>query len=117
MNAAQNDSDNAFPESCFGAMKAELELVEYAGGPGAGRERTGHVRYYNESRRHSSLGTSPQPGSIVTGPSRNQRMDCPHKLKQLRLSVQTSGWHRHFCLCRPLGGTDISVCAEFSTDC
>jgi putative transposase len=56
MNAAANCYDNAFMESCFGTVKTELELVEYASGPEAVRELTSYIRYYNAERRHSSLG-------------------------------------------------------------
>lgn len=56
MSAAESVYDNAFMESCFGTVKTELELVEYASGPEAVRELTSYVRYYNGSRRHSSLG-------------------------------------------------------------
>jgi putative transposase len=56
MSAAANCYDNAFMESCFGTVKTELELVEYASGPAAVRELTSYIRYYNGERRHSSLG-------------------------------------------------------------
>ena len=56
MTAAESCYDNAFMESCFGTVKTELELVEYSGGPEAVRELSEYVRYYNEERRHSSLG-------------------------------------------------------------
>jgi transposase InsO family protein len=56
MSAAGNCYDNAFMESCFGTLKTELELVEYAGDAEALREISEYVRYYNEERRHSSLG-------------------------------------------------------------
>ncbi|HUQ69825.1 MAG TPA: DDE-type integrase/transposase/recombinase [Planctomycetaceae bacterium] len=56
MSAAESCYDNAFMESCFGTVKTELELVEYANGPEAGRELTSYLRYYNAERRHSSLG-------------------------------------------------------------
>ena len=56
MNEADNCYDNAFMESCFGTVKTELELVEYANGPEAVRELTSYIRYYNGERRHSSLG-------------------------------------------------------------
>jgi transposase InsO family protein len=56
MNEADNCYDNAFMESCFGTVKTELELVEYANGPEAVRELTSYIRYYNAERRHSSLG-------------------------------------------------------------
>ncbi len=56
MNAAESCYDNSFMESCFGTVKTELELVEYASGPEAMRELTSYIRYYNAERRHSSLG-------------------------------------------------------------
>jgi putative transposase len=56
MNKAENCYDNAFMESCFGTVKTELELVEYADGPEAVRDLTAYIRYYNGERRHSSLG-------------------------------------------------------------
>jgi transposase InsO family protein len=56
MNAAANCYDNAFMESCFGTVKTELELVEYADGPAAVRDLSSYIRYYNGERRHSSLG-------------------------------------------------------------
>jgi transposase InsO family protein len=56
MSAAESCYDNAFMESCFGTVKTELELVEYGGNPEAVREITEYIRYYNEERRHSSLG-------------------------------------------------------------
>lgn len=56
MSAAESCYDNAFMESCFGTVKTELEMVEYAGGPEAVRELTNYIRYYNADRRHSSLG-------------------------------------------------------------
>jgi putative transposase len=56
MSAAENCYDNAFMESCFGTVKTELELTEYADGPEAVRELTSYLRYYNGDRRHSSLG-------------------------------------------------------------
>ena len=56
LTEAESCYDNAFMESCFGTVKTELELVEYSGGPEALRELSEYVRYYNEERRHSSLG-------------------------------------------------------------
>ena len=56
MSAAGDCYDNAFMESCFGTLKTELELVAYAGDAEALREISEYVRYYNEERRHSSLG-------------------------------------------------------------
>ena len=56
MSRADNCYDNAFMESCFGTMKTEVELVEYGGDPEALREISEYIRYYNVTRRHSSLG-------------------------------------------------------------
>lgn len=56
MSAAESCYDNAFMESCFGTIKTELELVEYANSSEAVRELSNYIRYYNGSRRHSSLG-------------------------------------------------------------
>ncbi len=56
MSAAANCYDNAFQESCFGTVKTELELVEYASGSEAMRELSSYIRYYNAERLHSSLG-------------------------------------------------------------
>lgn len=56
MSAAENCYDNAFMESCFGTVKTELEMVEYASGSEAVRELSSYIRYYNADRRHSSLG-------------------------------------------------------------
>lgn len=61
MSAAAHCYDNAFMESCFGTVKTELEMVEYATPGDALRELTEYVRYYNVQRRHSSLGyTTPE---------------------------------------------------------
>ena len=56
MSGAGNCYDNAFMESCFGTIKTELELSEYADGVEAMRELSSYVHYYNVERRHSSLG-------------------------------------------------------------
>ena len=56
MSDADNCYDNAFMESCFGTLKTELELTEYADSLEAVRELSGYVSYYNRDRRHSSLG-------------------------------------------------------------
>lgn len=56
MSAAGHCYDNAFMESCFGTVKTELELVDYASDSEALRELSSYVRYYNTERRHSSLG-------------------------------------------------------------
>ena len=59
MSRADNCYDNAFMESCFGTVKTELELSEYADSTEAVRELSEYVRYYNRDRRHSSLGYLP----------------------------------------------------------
>ncbi len=56
MSAAETCYDTAFMESCFGTLKTELELVEYANGSEAARELAAYIRYYNAERRHSALG-------------------------------------------------------------
>ena len=56
MSAAGNCYDNAFMESCFGTIKTELQLVDYADDAEAVRELQEYVSYYNVARRHSSLG-------------------------------------------------------------
>jgi putative transposase len=56
MSAADNCYDNAFMESCFGTLKRELELVEYVDSMEAVRELSDYIHYYNNRRRHSSLG-------------------------------------------------------------
>jgi transposase InsO family protein len=74
MSAAGNAYDNAFMESCFGTVKTELELVEYANATQALQELTAYIRYYNTDRRHSSLNyatphefeNQPQPSSPIT---------------------------------------------------
>lgn len=70
MSGAENCYDNAFMESCFGTMKTELQLEDYASDAEAKREIGEYVDYYNRRRLHSSLGyvtpseferQSPQP--------------------------------------------------------
>jgi putative transposase len=56
MSDAGSCYDNAFMESCFGTLKTELELTEYADSLEAVRELSSYVRYYNLDRKHSSLG-------------------------------------------------------------
>lgn len=56
MSDADNCYDNAFMESCFGTLKTELEMTEYADSLEAVRELSNYLRYYNQDRRHSSLG-------------------------------------------------------------
>ena len=56
MSGEDNCYDNAFMESCFGTIKTELELVEYANSAEAIRELSSYITYYTMERRHSSLG-------------------------------------------------------------
>lgn len=56
MSAAGNCYDNAFMESCFGTIKTELQLVDYADYSAAVRELGDYIRYYNLERRHSAIG-------------------------------------------------------------
>ena len=56
MSEAGNCYDNAFMESCFGTLKTELELTEYADSVEAVRELSTYLHYYNQDRRHSLLG-------------------------------------------------------------
>jgi transposase InsO family protein len=55
MSRAANCYDNAFMESCFGAIKTELEMTEYQHSPQARGEVASYLAYYNAERRHSSL--------------------------------------------------------------
>jgi transposase InsO family protein len=56
MSEAGSCYDNAFMESCFGTLKTELELTAYADNLEAVRELSVYVHYYNQDRKHSSLG-------------------------------------------------------------
>ncbi len=56
MSGADNCYDNAFMESCFGTLKTELQLEDYASDAEAKRELAEYVSYYNRDRLHSSLG-------------------------------------------------------------
>lgn len=56
MSAAGNCYDNAFMESCFGTIKTELQLVDYADDPAAVHELSEYIGYYNQERRHSGIG-------------------------------------------------------------
>lgn len=56
MSAANNCYDNAFMESCFGTIKTELQLEDYATDAEAIRELGSYINYYNVERLHSSLG-------------------------------------------------------------
>lgn len=55
MSRAGDCYDNAFMESCFGTIKTELEMSNYATFEIAQREIQDYVNYYNTIRRHSSL--------------------------------------------------------------
>ncbi len=55
MSRADNCYDNAFMESCFGTIKAELEMKSYPNRHIAQKEIPDYIRYYNTRRRHSSL--------------------------------------------------------------
>lgn len=55
MSRADDCYDNAFMESCFGRLKAELEMISYATIEIASREIPEYINYYNFKRRHSSL--------------------------------------------------------------
>jgi transposase InsO family protein len=55
MSRAADCYDNAFMESCFGRMKAELEMTSYPTIDAAKREIPEYINYYNFKRRHSSL--------------------------------------------------------------
>jgi transposase InsO family protein len=56
MSRADECTDNAFMESCFGTIKTELEMTEYDHVPHARAEIGPYLSYYNLERRHSSLG-------------------------------------------------------------
>lgn len=56
MSRAADCYDNAFLESCFGTIKTELEIVEYQDSNDAHQEIAEYITYYNNDRRHSSLG-------------------------------------------------------------
>ena len=56
MSEAGNCYDNAFMESCFGTIKTELSMEDYAGHADAIREIRSYVHYYDNERLHSSLG-------------------------------------------------------------
>lgn len=56
MSRAGNCYDNAFMESCFGTIKTELEMTEYKTISEGERELGGYFSYYNQDRKHSSLG-------------------------------------------------------------
>jgi putative transposase len=55
MSRANDCYDNAFMESCFGTIKAELEMAPYKHASIAKKEICEYIRYYNTRRKHSSL--------------------------------------------------------------
>lgn len=56
MSRAGDCYDNAFMESCFGTIKTEMEMTEYKSMAEARSALFEYLTYYNELRRHSSLG-------------------------------------------------------------
>ncbi|TWU50586.1 Integrase core domain protein [Rubripirellula tenax] len=56
MSRAGDCYDNAFMESCFGTIKTELETTEYETVSEGERELGSYFSYYNQDRKHSSLG-------------------------------------------------------------
>lgn len=56
MSRAGDCYDNAFMESCFGTIKTELEMTEYESVTQGTRELGDYFSYYNQDRKHSSLG-------------------------------------------------------------
>jgi len=70
MNRADNCSDNAFLESCFGTIKTELEMAEYDHQRTAHREIEVYLAYYNTERKHSALGyLTPQQFELTNSSS------------------------------------------------
>ncbi len=53
---ADNCTDNAFMESCWGTLKTEMAIVEYDGEAHARRSVREYVGFYRFDRKHSSLG-------------------------------------------------------------
>jgi transposase InsO family protein len=70
MSRAGDCYDNAFMESCFGTIKTELEMTEYETVSEGDRELGSYFSYYNQDRKHSSLGyqTPTQFESTHPGP-------------------------------------------------
>ena len=76
MNRADNCYDNAFMESCFGTIKTELEMTEYENHRIATGEIAEYVDYYNQQRKHSSLGyLTPHQFEQLQRRSTPRRMD------------------------------------------
>jgi len=68
MSRANDCYDNAFMESCFGTIKAELEMAPYKNERIAKKEICEYIRYYNTRRKHSSLNyLSPDEFERVVG--------------------------------------------------
>lgn len=74
MSRADNCYDNAFMESCFGTLKAELEMEPYPDESVARKEIPDYIRYYNTRRRHSALGYL-SPEAFETMIARGARED------------------------------------------
>jgi transposase InsO family protein len=71
MSRAADCYDNAFMESCFGTIKTELEMTEYETVAEAERELGGYFSYYNQDRKHSSLGYQTPAQFESTHPGQN----------------------------------------------
>ena len=56
MSRADDCDDNAFMESCFGTIKTELEMDEYKSMSQGDRQLAEYFAYYNNDRKHSSIG-------------------------------------------------------------
>ncbi len=56
MSRAADCYDNAFMESCFGTIKTELEMDEYESMSQCDRQLAEYFAYYNNDRKHSSIG-------------------------------------------------------------
>ena len=76
MSGVDNCYDNAFMGPCFGTITREPELTAYVDSVETVRELSCYVRYYNQQRRHSSLGYLTPANSRSDQPCRFKRMDC-----------------------------------------
>ena len=77
MSRAGNCYDNAFMESCFGTIKTELEMTDYETITAARREIATYIAYYNNSRRHSSLGYLTPTEFELNMRAKNSDSHCP----------------------------------------
>ena len=77
MSRAANCYDNAFMESCFGTIKTELEMTDYETIAAARREIATYIAYYNNSRRHSSLGYLTPTEFELHMRAKNSDSHCP----------------------------------------